>query len=55
MKLAMHSCDFEENTITFLVPEAVMLDMGFFPCELEVGIEPLMKHPPASSEPKGEG
>lgn len=47
MKLAMHSSDFEENTITFLVPEVVMRDMGFYPCELEVGIEELMRNPPS--------
>lgn len=54
MKLALASSDFEENTITFLVPEAVMLDMGFYPCELEVGVEELMKHPPKKAEPAPE-
>lgn len=44
MRLPMHSCDFEENTITFQVPEDVMKRMGFYPCELEVSIEELMNN-----------
>jgi hypothetical protein len=39
MKLDLSSCDFQEHTITFQVPEKIMKQMGFYPCKLEVDVE----------------
>ena len=43
VKLAMVSADFEENTITVLVPDGVMERLAFAPCELEVDLGPLVE------------
>jgi hypothetical protein len=41
MKLDLSSCDFQEHTITFKVPEKIMKQMGFYSCKLEVDVEHL--------------